>query len=92
MDDLDVVLKDSPDDQEMQRMAEAEQQQLQQQVLPSSPCICHSVQQPDAMQTRCQDPHIECKPVLLQCLHFIALMSLLLPALTMMYTATQLCD
>ncbi len=32
MDDLDGVLKDSPDDQEMQRMAAEEQQQLQQQV------------------------------------------------------------
>ncbi len=32
MNDLEGVLKDSPDDQEMQRMAEEEQQQLQQQV------------------------------------------------------------
>lgn len=32
MNDLEGVLRDSPDDQEMQRMAEEEQQQLQQQV------------------------------------------------------------
>lgn len=32
MDDLEGVLRDSPDDKEMQRMAEEEQQQLQQQV------------------------------------------------------------
>ena len=35
MDDLDLVVKDSPDDQEMQRMAEEEQQQLHQQVCPA---------------------------------------------------------
>lgn len=32
MGDLDTVLKDSKEDQEMQRMAEEEQQDLQQQV------------------------------------------------------------
>lgn len=32
MGDLDMVLKDSKEDQEMQRMAEEEQQELQQQV------------------------------------------------------------
>ena len=65
----------------MQRMAEAEQQQLQQQVLSSSPCICHSVQQPDAMQTRTEHLCTECNTVPRQWLHFIALMSLLLPGI-----------
>ncbi len=46
MNDLEGVLRDSPDDQEMQRMAEEEQQQLQQQVcvqaLSAGPVLHHS--------------------------------------------------
>ncbi|KAL0038242.1 hypothetical protein WJX79_009887 [Trebouxia sp. C0005] len=52
MDDLEGVLRDSPDDKEMQRMAEEEQQQLQQQIPQLEEQLLLSLVPPDETDQR----------------------------------------
>jgi hypothetical protein len=73
MDDLEGVLRDSPDDQEMQRMAEEEQQQLQQQVCTQA-LSAEQVLHQSGAESGCHNTSATCMwPVGMQSFHPVAL-------------------